>query len=251
MTGFEIREKRNAMETGGKIIARTVKDLESWLREGITTQEIDNEAARLIRHYGGEVSFSKVPGYKWATCLSVNEVVVHGVPNKYALQDGDVLKLDIGAFYHGYHVDYGDTYVIGTPSNPTIKHFLDIGRTTLKQILKMARKGVFLGEISNRIEKNIQGAGYKVLKDLTGHAVGRELHEDPLIPGILTMPILKTPKMEAGTAYALEVIYSYADEQTVHANADGWSLKTKKGSQSACFENSVFVDENETIILVS
>ncbi len=243
--------KKQAMLEGGRILKAVVGELEKQIVPGIKTLEIDRHARQLIRRMGAETSFDKVPGYRWATCLSVNEVVVHGVPGSYRLKKGDLLKLDIGVYYGGYHVDYGDTYLVAEEPSGEIKKFLDAGRGTLDKLLKLAKPGRHIGVLSQTIEESIEKAGYRVILDLTGHAVGKELHEDPLIPGFLDTDIKKTPKLEVGTAYALEVIYSVSDHRAVYAGSDGWSLRTKNNSLSACFENSVFIDKQEALILVN
>lgn len=245
----EVQAKRAAMVHGGETIAKVVRELKPLFIPGVKTIDIDTRARELIVAAGVEVSFDKVPGYRHATCISVNEGVVHGVPNEYRLKEGDVVKLDIGAFYKGYHVDYGDTYVIGA-TTAHIERFLSVGRSTLSHIINAAGNGVRVGELSSIIEKAIYGAGYKVLVTLTGHGVGTELHMDPYIPGVLDRPINKTPRLKAGNAYALEVIYSMNDEEVTYLNKDGWSLKTATNSMSACFENSVFIDEKSTEVLV-
>lgn len=242
-------EKQRIMQHGGAILRNVLGELIDFIQAGITTLEIDNQAASLIKKYGGEVSFNKVPGYKWATCLSVNEVVVHGVPSKYTLRTGDILKLDIGVYYEGYHVDYSDVIVIGS-TNAQTDQFLAIGKKTLEHALTLVRVGKTVGDVSKYIDTAIHTAGYKVIRDLTGHAVGTELHMDPLIPGVYFKSKLMQEPFISGNAYAVEVIYSMRDDRIEEANDDGWSLKTKSGSQSACFENSVFVSEREGIVLI-
>jgi methionyl aminopeptidase len=241
--------KKAAMTAGGQILSRVVKELKSYYRVGITTREIDQVATKLIKEFGADLSFNKVAGYQHATCLSVNEVIVHGVPCDYRLKLGDVLKLDIGVYYGGYHVDYGNTYPIGKIDLSTVS-LLEAGRSTLKKIIPLAKKGEYIGRVSQTIEEEIGRAGYQVVYELTGHAVGRQLHEEPYIPGFLDQEVRRTPIFLAGNAYALEVIYSRSDHHVHYANSDGWSLATKKGSLSACFENTVFVDETESWPLV-
>lgn len=246
----DVQKKRAAMEQGGHILHQVVQDLQSSLKAGITTAAIDQEATRLIRHYGGDLSFNKVEGYKWATCLSVNEVVVHGIPNAYVLKDADVLKLDIGVYYGGYHVDWGTTYCIGGNPDQKIKHFLAVGQKTLDKAISLVKNGAYISSVTEAIDRGIHGADYKVIRELTGHAVGRELHEPPYIPGHRGEITGNKAKFRAGTAYAVEVIYSFADDHIVYASDDGWGLATEKRSMSACFEQSVFVDENESVFLI-
>lgn len=243
-------QKQAAMVKGGIILSQVLHALEPQIKSGLTTFELDQQASRLIKKYGGEVSFNKVPGYSWATCLSVNEGVVHGVPNSYRLQEGDLLKLDIGVYYGGYHVDYANSYYLGTPS-PEISRFLAAGKKALTQAIKAVHAGVHIGIVSKLIQTTINGSGYRVIYNLTGHTVGKKLHEDPLIPQFLEGNINQTPVFQAETAYAIEVIYAMADTEIVHANNDGWSLRTKNKSQSACFENTVFVNPNNTFKLVN
>ena len=242
--------KKAAMIKAGQILHSVLADLKKEIRVGVTTKELDQIAQNLIHQNGGQISFNKVPGYHWATCMSVNEVIVHGIPSSYRLRPNDMLKLDIGVYLDGYHIDYGDSFYLGTPSSE-IKRFMDVGRATLKKVIALARDGVHIGLISQTIEQSIQGAGYQVIYNLTGHAVGKELHEDPLIPQFLEEPIVKTPRLKVGNAYALEIIYSMKDSQIRHANNDGWSLKTKSGSTNCCFENTVFIDTDETVIIVN
>ena|SRR3989338_6921629 len=242
-------DKKNAMIAGGEKLRKVVTDLLPYVQIGTELVEIDTLATRLIREHGGLPSFPTVPGYHWSTCLSVNEVVVHGVPGDYRLKKGDVLKLDIGIVYDGFHVDFSDTLIIGTANNQ-IQRFLAVGQKALKQALALVKNGIHIGVVSACIQKSVESAGYKIIHELTGHAVGEELHMEPYIPGFVVGPIEKTPRFCAGKAYAIEVIYSLNDNHVVLANKDGWSLRTNSYSQSACFENTVFVDAEESIILV-
>lgn len=246
----DIAAKKAAMVHGGYILKQVVDSLQSFLKVGITTAEIDQKATELIIRNGGQVSFNKVPGYHWATCLSVNEVVVHGIPNDYSLKDGDILKLDIGVFYQNYHIDWGTTYVISAVPNKEISKFLDVGRRTLDKAVAAVKNGVRISAVTEIIDTGIHTAGYSVMRELTGHAVGTELHEPPYIPGSKSEITSHTAKFKVGTAYAIEVIYSVQDAYVAHADTQGWALKTEGGSLSACFEQSVFVDIDESVILV-
>ena len=242
-------DKKEAMVKAGQILSQVLKDLKPSIVVGVSTKELNTLAEKLIKQYGGELSFNQVPGYSWATCMSVNEVIVHGVPNDYRLKQDDLLKLDIGVYLNGYHIDYSDSFYLGKPS-AEIQRFMDAGRSTLKTVIKMAKAGTHIGKVSQTIEQMISKKGYKIIFNLTGHAVGKELHEDPLVPQFLDIPVKKTPVFESGTAYALEIIYSLNDNQVIRANNDGWSLKTKNGSLSCCFENTVFIEPNQTTIIV-
>lgn len=235
----------------GAILSKVVKEIEPQIVPGITTKELDAKADELIRKYGGEPGFKRVPGYSWATCLSVNEVVVHGIPNQYRLAKNDLLKFDIGVFYEGYHTDYGNTYCIGNEPTKDVQHFLAAGKDTLNRAIKLVKAGEHIGKVSDLIEKSIHKAGYEIIYNLTGHCVGRTLHEDPLIPQFLERPLKSTPKFKPGTAYAVEVIYSVKDSEIRDAGTDGWSLRTRNKSQSAFWENTLFVTETATYKVIN
>ena len=241
--------KKQAMITGGAILAKVLPNVTRACEIGITTLEIDALATKLIKQYGGELSFTRVPGYNWATCLSVNEVIVHGVPSSRKLVSGDVLKLDIGVYYEGYHVDYGDTFVIGKADDKT-SAFLKKGADTLAEALKLVKTGEYIGAVSKGYFRSHQRSGIKLIYELTGHTVGHELHEEPLIPGYLEKPIKKTPQFKAGSAYAVEIIYALDDHFIEYCHDDGWSLCTTTRNLNGCFENSVYVDNDETVVLV-
>jgi len=240
------------MRNGGALLRRVVDILIPFVQPGVSLIDIDRRATELITQEGSEVSFSRVPGYRWATCLSVNQTVVHGVPDQYQLKSEDVLKLDIGVFHGGFHIDYGDTVVVGgeDAASKETRRFLDVGRKTLLGALALVKPGVHIGVVSEYIGTHIHEAGYKIIYELTGHAVGVELHMMPYIPGFLQSSIENTPRFKPGTAYAIEVIYAQKDDSVVQKKRDGWSLETKNGSQSGCFENSVFVDQDKAYVLV-
>jgi len=242
--------KKSAMIKAGRILSRVLEDLRPQIQPGISTKQLNAQAEELIKKYGGQISFNKVPSYYWATCMSVNEIIVHGIPNNYRLKEHDLLKLDIGVYLNGYHVDYSDSFYLGTPPFE-VQRFMDAGRQTLRKIIGLAKAGVHIGVVSQTIEQMIQAAGYKVIYSLTGHTVGRQLHEDPLVPQFLDRPINKTPIFKVGNAYALEIIYSLSDHEVVPANKDGWSLKTKHGSLGCCFENTVFIEADKTTVIVN
>lgn len=237
------------MREGGKRLRSVVKDLMSAIKIGESTEEIDRKTESLIIKYGGEPSFKKVPGYQWSTCLPINEQVVHTPPSKRIVKDGDVLTVDIGMYYKGYHTDYADTIIVGGTHDAKVKRFLEVGKKALYKAIDQARVGNRLGHISIAIEKEIYGNGYKVLRDLTGHGIGRKLHEDPYIFGFLDRPIEKTMSLKSGLVVAIEVIYSLGSEEFIHQRDDDWSVVTADKSISACFEHTVAITDKETMVL--
>lgn len=237
------------MEDGGKRLREVAETLLSHIKPATTTQEIDSEAEKLIKRHGGEASFKSVKGYRWTTCLPINEQVVHTPPSGRVLEKGDVLTLDIGMYYHGFHTDYADTIIVGDTQKDEVKRFLTIGKNTLAHAIQIAKAGNHIGHISSVIESEIRGSGYFILKELTGHGIGRKLHEDPFVFGYLDKPVEKTPLIKPGLVIAIEIIYSMGSEQIVYEKGSDWSIKTADSSLSACFEQTVAVTDKNTLIL--
>lgn len=237
------------MKAGGAILVKSVDQLLPRIKPGMTTLEVDAIAEELIIKNGGEISFNKVPGFNWATCLPVNEQTVHTEPSSRKLRDGDVLTVDVGVFYEGFHTDYATTIVVGKSKDPNIERFLKAGRDALERAIEVARSAKYIGEISRSIEEDIYSAGYHILRDLTGHGIGRELHEAPYVPGVLDRPVEKTYKIQSGLAIAVEVIYSIGTEQIVHERGDAWSIVTADKSLSACFEKTIAFFDKRLFIL--
>ncbi len=249
MIKLKTKEEIEIMKEGGVRLKKVVKELLPIIKVGISTKEIDKEAEKLIKKYNGEPSFKKVNNYQWATCLSINEQVVHTPPSERILRFGDLLTLDIGMYYRGFHTDYAYSLVVGTNKNKELNHFLKVGRKALSFAIKEAKVGNRLGAISQAIEKQIYKNGFFILKELTGHGIGRQLHEDPYIFGYCQGAIEKTPLIKVGLVIAIEVIYSQSTEKITYERGSQWSIVTADGSLSACFEHTVAVTENGPLIL--
>jgi len=242
-------EEIRIMQEGGQRLRKVMQLLKPQIKMGITTREIDIEAERLIKNEGGESSFKKVPNYHWTTCLCINEQVVHTPPSERKIKEGDLLTIDIGMFYQGFHTDYSDSFIVGKNYDPKVKHFLEVGKNALNKAISQAKPGNYLGKISEAISQEVYGNGYFIMKDLTGHGVGRSLHEDPFIPGYLDKPVYKTVKIKPGLVIAIEVIYSQGTEKIAYEKGDDWSIVTADGSLSACFEHTVAITEKNGFIL--
>lgn len=249
MIHFKTEKEMVLMEEGGKRLRASVEELMPFIQVGLSTLEIDQKAEALIRKNGGEPSFKKVDGFYWTTCLPINEQVVHTPPSKRVLKNGDVLTVDIGMYYQGYHTDYADTVIIGNVKDKAIKRFLDVGKKTLYMAIDQAKKGNRLGQISQTIEKEIYGHGYKIFKQLTGHGIGKDLHEDPYVFGFLEKPVDKTIPIRPGLVIAIEVIYSQGAEKFVYEKDNDWSVVSADGSMAACFEHTVAITEDGTKVL--
>jgi methionyl aminopeptidase len=249
MIHYKTEEEIKIMSEGGKKLKQILERLIKFVKPGITTLAIENEAQRLIKEEKAEVSFDKVEGYQFATCLPVNEQIVHTPPSERVLKKGDLLTIDIGLYYQGFHTDCAKTMVVGEEEKGEIKRFLDTGREALKKAIEKIKVGGYLGEVSKTIETIIKKNGYFVIKKLTGHGIGKDLHEDPFVFGFLDRPVEKTLKIKPGLVLAVEVIYSMGTEEMAFEKDNDWSIVTKDGSLSACFEKTVAVTKNGVLIL--
>lgn len=238
------------MAEAGRKLKGVLKQLVSFSQKGRRTKEIEALAQELIFKEKAKPSFSTVPGYHWATCLPVNEQVVHTPPSNYRLQTGDVLTIDVGLYYQGFHSDMATTLIIDKNEKrdkEKIK-FLELGRRTLNKAIKHFRKGHYLGEVSALIEKEINGGDAYIIKELTGHGIGRSLHEDPYVFNYLERPIKKTLKIDNGLVVDIEVIYAQGGED-IDYHEDEWSIKSADNSLTASFEKMVAIYNGKTRIL--
>ena len=257
-------EKKNASEAkimieGGQILARIKKDLAALVVPGESGKKIDLTARKLIESAGADVSFAMEPGYHWATCIDINDGVVHGIPTDYAFKEGDVIGIDVGLRYRGFHLDTALTTVL-KPALPQTTKFLDAGRETLKLAIASAKPGHHISDISVAIEKNIRRHGYSPVAALAGHGVGHHLHEDPLIPCVSTGEADRSPLIEPGMTLAIEVIYTQGSGEVAYGGQlaasgrridsdDGWTIVSLDGTIAAVFEDSILITESGPRVL--
>lgn len=237
-------EKILAMQEGGEVLSTILSELLAFSQPGISLLDIETLAMKRIREVGMKPSFPTVANYQWATCLCVNEVIVHGIPTPYKLKAGDLLTTDIGLIHKGYHVDAAwSMYIDGKDDD-----FLVVGQRALKEAITQAKAGNRVGHISKAIQDVVEGAGFGVVKSLVGHGVGTILHEPPQIPGILRGSVEKTPLLIPGMTLAIEVIYAKGKPEVVYYD-DDWSIATRDRSLSAVFEQTIAVTEGVPHIL--
>lgn len=237
------------MKEGGKKLNRVLTMLLTEVKTGASPLKLDQLAEKLIRKEGGVPSFMKVPGYKWTTCMCINDIVVHGIPQDEPLVEGDILGLDVGMFYKGFHTDSSWSVIVGNADKfPEKKRLLTIGEKALNQAITQVKVGNRIGHISRSIQKDIERAGYSIIPELVGHGVGRKLHEDPEIPGKLRGILEKTPLIKPGMALAVEVIYS-AGKPDIYLDEDGWTIRTKDGTLSGLFEKTVIATNHGVLVL--
>lgn len=230
--------KIQAMSEGGQMLAEILKKLVAIAKVRVKLSEIEDEARKLLMETGGEPAFMKVPGYKWATCINLNEGVVHGIPNGREIKDGDLVKIDVGLFFHGYYTDTSTSVLVG--ENDELQKFLAAGRVALEKAIEQVKMGNRVGHISQSIQETLAKFELKAVPELTGHGVGRELHEKPYVPGVLSSPIDNTPLLYDGQTLAIEIIYTSGKPDLILAN-DGWTINTKDGKIAGLFEETVAV----------
>ena len=235
------------MTEGGAKLARVKNALREAVKEGVKASDIEDLADGLIKKEGSEASFKKVPGYSWATCVNVNEGLVHGIPvPDLIFKKGDVVSVDVGLFYKGFHTD--TSFSVGLSPDPATKKFLNIGQEALNRAIPEAREGNHIFDISRVIQEAVEGAGYATVKALVGHGVGKELHEDPQIPCFVPGRITDSPPIKQGMVLAIEVMYALGEDK-VEIMPDGWTIAMRDGKISGLFEETVVVTKDYPRVL--
>ncbi len=233
------------MRKAGKIVAETLDLIEEEIKPGMSTKDLDKIAEDYIISRKAVPAFKGYHGYPAATCISIDEEVVHGIPGGRRLVDGQIVSVDLGTIYGGYYGDAARTFAIGDISEEK-KRLMQITRDCLDAAIAKVRDGVKLGEISHAVQTTAESAGYSVVRDMVGHGIGRAMHEDPQIPNY--GPPEGGPVIKKGMVLAIEPMVNIG-EYKVNQKADGWTIVTADGSPSAHFEHSVAVTEDGADIL--
>jgi len=230
------------------LVGKTIAEVAKRIKPGITTGELDTLADEFIRDHGAVPSFKNFKGYPYASCISVNDAVVHGFPNGKELQDGDIISVDIGVYKNNYHGDSAYTFAIGNAS----KEALDLLRVTKESLNKGIEKTVAgnrIGDISWAIQEYCEKVHkYGVVRELVGHGLGKSLHEDPQVPNFGKRG--SGPKMQEGMVIAIEPMVNLGVKE-VWYDDDGWTVRTKDGLVSAHYEHNVCVRKNKPDVLSS
>ena len=234
------------MRESCRILSEVHDRLSEAIKPGISTYDIDALGEKLIRSYGCEPNFLNYNGYPASICVSVNDEVVHGIPRKdRILQEGDIVSLDAGLIYKGYHSDAARTYPVGQISEE-VRQLIEVTRQSFFEGIKFAKAGCHLYDISNAIDKYISKFGYGIVRDLVGHGIGTHLHEDPQIPNF--RPWKRGIKLQPGMTLAIEPMINMGSCY-VEWLSDDWTVVTEDGSPSAHYENTVLITEGEPEIL--
>jgi methionyl aminopeptidase len=235
-----IRKSQAAIETmarAGAVVADTLALLEEHIQPGITTGELDAIAEEFILSRGGVPTFKGYKGYPAATCLSPNSMVVHGIPGRTKLENGDVLSVDVGVTLDGFVADSAWTFGVGTISADA-QRLLDACKAALEAGIQEARVGNSIGDISQAVQSVTEAAGFSVIRSLVGHGVGRSMHEDPQVPNFVSS--YKGPELKEGMTIAIEPMIT-AGAAEVYIHDDDWSISTADASLAAHFEHTVAV----------
>ena len=236
------------MRKAGKIVAETLLVVEKNIKPGITTAELDRIAEEFITKHGAKPSFKGLYGFPASLCISVNEQVVHGIPGRYVLKEGDIVSVDCGAIIDGYHGDAARTFAVGNISEEAQK-LIEVTKESFFKGLEASKVGNNLTDISNEIQKYIEASGFSVVRDFVGHGIGKDLHEDPEVPNFGRPG--RGPKLVTGMALAIEPMVNVGSHR-VKTLGDDWTVITSDKSLSAHYENTVIIlpDGPEILTLV-
>ncbi|MCA1203520.1 type I methionyl aminopeptidase [Priestia flexa] len=235
------------MREAGKIVALTHQELKKHIQPGITTEELDAIAEKFIRQHDAIPSFKGYNGFRGSICASVNEELVHGIPGNRKLQEGDIISIDIGAKYNGYHGDSAWTYGVGKISEEN-QRLLDVTEQSLYKGLEQAKPGDRLSNISHAIQTYAESQNFSIVREYVGHGVGQDLHEDPQIPHY--GPPNKGPRLRPGMVLAVEPMVN-AGTRYVKTLSDNWTVVTVDGKMCAHFEHTIAITETGYEILTT
>ncbi len=241
-------EEIEKMRRAGRIVAATIDGVLKAIRPGIPTRELDEVAEKVILDAGATPSFKGYRGFPASICVSVNEQVVHGIPGDRRLRPGDVLSLDFGAIWDGYHADSAVTVFVGDPPGAEAEKLVRVTEEALEAGISQIRAGNRLSDIGHAVQQVVEGAGLSVVREYVGHGIGRSLHEDPQIPNYGQPG--RGPEIKPGLVVAVEPMVNVGDWPTRVLN-DNWTVVTADGSLSAHFEHTIAVTDDGPEVLTA
>ncbi len=247
MIFYKTEEEIEIIRESAQILGKAHGEVAKSVRPGIKTKDLDKIAEEFIRDHGATASFKGYNGFPATLCISVNENVVHGFPSEYELQDGDIISIDCGVFYKGFHSDSAYTYPVGEISPETLS-LLKTTKESLYIGIEEAKFGNRIGDVAFAIQKYVEDRGYTVVRELVGHGLGRNLHEGPEVPNYGKRG--KGPKLNEGLVIAIEPMINLGTRNIVQEN-DGWTIRTRDRKPSAHFEHTVAIFKDRTEILTT
>ena len=235
------------MRRAGKITAAARALAGEMVRPGVTTQEIDSAVEHFIRQQGAVPSFLNYNGYLASACISINDEVIHGIPGKRVLQDGDIVSVDVGAYVDGFHGDCAATFACGSIS-PEAQRLIDVTRQSFFEGIRFAKEGYRLYDISAAIQEYVESNGFSIVREFVGHGIGAHLHEDPAVPNYGRKG--RGPRLLRGMTLAIEPMVN-AGKADIWQLSDGWTVKTQDGKYAAHYENTILITDGEPEILTA
>lgn len=243
--GIKTQEEIITMRQGGKILATVLKEVAQKAVPGVSTIELDRAAEALILSHGAQPAFKGYEKFPYSLCTSVNEDIVHGYPSTYQLKEGDVVKLDLGVLYKGYNTDMAVTVAVGKVT-PEAKKLIEATKKSLAEGIKKVKPGNTIGDIGHAVQSYLEKRGYGVVRDLVGHGIGRQVHEEPSVPNYGTAG--NGEVLQEGMVICIEPMVTVGDYKIIKSK-DGYGYATRDGSLSAHFENTVAVTKRGAEIL--
>jgi len=242
------RDEIDKMRAAGRVVAAVLDAVRDKVAPGVRTRELDAVVERVIRAAGCVPSFKGYRGFPASACISLNEEIVHGIPGSRKLREGDLVKIDVGAIYEGYHADSAWTFYVGGSPPAEIARLMDVTERSLWAGIAQARAGNRVGDISHAVQETAEEAGFSVVREYVGHGVGRQLHEDLQVPNY--GPAGRGPRLEEGMTLALEPMVNIGDWRTEVLD-DDWTVVTADRALSAHYEHTIVVTGEEPEVLTS
>ncbi|WP_312941382.1 type I methionyl aminopeptidase [Oscillibacter sp.] len=240
-------EEIDLMRRAGKLTAAARALAGEMVKPGVTTQEINDEVERFIRKNHAVPSFLHYQGYPASVCISVNDEIIHGIPGKRVLLEGDIVSVDVGAYIGGFHGDCAATFACGTVSKEA-QDLIDVTRQSFFEGIKQARQGNRTGDISAAVQTYAEAHGYGIVREFVGHGVGADMHESPEIPNYGHPG--RGPRLLAGMTIAVEPMVN-AGSASIYQMSDGWTVRTADGKNAAHYENTILITDGEPEILTA
>ncbi len=248
MIFYKTKEEIELIRKSSLLVSATLAEVATYLKPGITTLQVDTFAEKYIRDNGGVPSFKNYKGFPFTCCISVNDAIVHGFPNDNLLRDGDIVSVDVGVFMNGFHGDSAYTFAIGE-IKPEVKQLLRVTKESLYKGIEKAIVGNRVGDIAYAVQEHTERKhGYGVVRELVGHGLGRQLHEEPQVPNFGKRGTLT--KLHEGLVIAIEPMINQG-KKDVFYDDDGWTVRTRDGKASAHYEHTICVQRNKADILSS
>ncbi|MDR0850074.1 MAG: type I methionyl aminopeptidase [Christensenellaceae bacterium] len=246
MIDIKIADQITKMRAAGKLTRETLEFIEKNIKHGVTPKQLDKLAYDYIIHNGGYPSCLGFEGYKYSTCMSVNNTIVHGVPTDEPLKEGDIISVDLCVELNGFNGDSARTYPVGKISKARQK-LIDVTKQSFFEGIKNIKDGSTVGDIGAQVQKYVEKHGFSVVRDLCGHGIGKTIHEEPPVPNFGKAGL--GPKLHAGMTICVEPMVNAGDCQVIFDKTDGWTVRTKDGSDAAHYENTILITKDGVEIL--